>query len=157
MKRKEIIWLIGTIIFVLLVHFAIFGMNGLQTDATLDINIYDTYLVISSSHFMLLSTVLIFFGIYLVRMLRRNFKNLTANLMFMIANILMILLCVHIIKIIGSVTEIPSTTEHSPLNDGIENRTGNRFEIFSNTLFITQILLLALLSYSGFKTGVNYK
>lgn len=75
----------------------------------------------------------------------------------MIADILMILLFMQIIKIVGSVAEFPSTTEYPTLSGGVNERTGNGFGIFSNVLFIIQSLLLILLTYSGFKTGMNYK
>jgi len=140
-------------IFILIIHFAIFRKNGLQTDAVIDINIHDTYFVITSSHFILMFSILIFFGVYSVRMVRRNFKNITANLIFMIANILMILLLFQTFKMIGSVVEVPTTLEDLTLSDG----TKNGLKIFSNALFVIQILLLVLLSYIGFKTGVNYK
>jgi preprotein translocase subunit SecG len=71
----------------------------------------------------------------------------------MIANILMILLLFQTFKMIGSVVEVPTTLEDLTLSDG----TKNGLKIFSNALFVIQILLLVLLSYIGFKTGVNYK
>ena len=162
LKRKEIYWLTGTIAFVLIMNFALFGTDGFKSDSNVDINIHDTYFVIANIHFVLLFSVLIFFGVYLFRTLRRNYKNLMANLILMISTILLILVFIGIDSIVEALIQQTSEwTIYPPLSAGknipeIEPKE-NSFEILSNVLFLIQILLLIFLTYCGFKTGRNYK
>ena len=162
MRKKEIFWLIGTTILVLILNTLIFGIDGLKSDSTLDINIHDTYFVIANSHFIQLFGVLVFFGIYLVRTLRRNFKNLTANLILMISTILLILVLIGIDSILDAfIRQTTSWTIYPPLSPGemkpdIEPKENN-LGILSSLLFYTQIFLLVSLAFCGFKTGRNYK
>lgn len=157
MRRKEIFWLIGTIAFVLITDILVFGIGELKAESVLDINIHDTYFVIANSHFILLFGVLIFFTVYLLRMLRRKFKNLTANLIFMISNILLSLIIVQIISVVNSVSEFPSTTGYPSLSGETVKQVGNGLGILTIILFIMQILLMILLAFCGFKTGLNYQ
>ena len=151
MKKKEIFWLIGTTILVLILNTLIFGIEGFKSDSTIDINIHDTYFVIANFHFILLFTVLIFFGVYLTRMLRRNYKNLTANLIFMISGLMSIWVLTGMISIVNSYVGISKTTEYNlPV-------TNNIFDNFSTVLYTIQIIIIGLIAYSGFKTGRNYK
>lgn len=162
MKKKETLWLIGTTILVLILNTLIFGIDGLKADSTLDINIHDTYFVIENFHFILLLGVLVFFGIYLVRTLRRNFKNLTANLILMISTILLILVLIGIDSILDAfIRQTTSWTIYPPLNAGeVEpdfEPKKNNLGILSSILFFVQIFLLIFLAFCGFKTGRNYK
>ena len=162
MKKKEIFWLIGTTVCVLILNTLIFGIDGLKTDSTLDINIHDTYFVIANFHFILLLTVLVFFGIYFVRTMRSKFKNLTANLILMISTILLILVLIGIDSILDTlIRQTTSWTIYPPLSAGeIEPETEpkeNNLGIISSVIFFVQIFLLIFLAYSGFKTGRNYK
>ena len=166
MRKKEIFWLIGTTILVLILNTLIFGIDGLKSDSTLDINVHDTYFVIANFHFILLLGVLVFFGIYLIRTLRRNFKNLTANLILMISTILFIIILNGISTIVENfIQQTSGWTIYPPLSagNGIEQfeqeiePKENNFGILSSVLFYTQILLLIFLAYCGFKTGLNYK
>ncbi|MCB0745061.1 MAG: hypothetical protein KDC67_14225, partial [Ignavibacteriae bacterium] len=132
-------------------------------DSTLDINVHDTYFVIANFHFILLLGVLVFFGIYLIRTLRRNFKNLTANLILMISTILLVIILNGISAIVENfIQQTSGWTIYPPLSAGevieqkIETKENN-FEILSSVLFYTQILLLIFLAFCGFKTGLNYK
>ncbi|RMB56034.1 hypothetical protein EAX61_16305 [Dokdonia sinensis] len=151
MKRKEIFWLIGTAIFVLILNFSLFGVNGFKAESVTDINIHDTYFVIANFHFILLLSVLIFFSVYLLRMLRRNFKNLTVNLIFMICGILSIWVLTGIISIVSSYIGVTETTEYNlPV-------TNTMFDNVSKLLYLILIIIVILIAYSGFKTGLNYR
>jgi heme/copper-type cytochrome/quinol oxidase subunit 1 len=151
LKRKEILWLIGTALFVLILNFSLFGVDGFKSDSVTDINVYDTYFVIANFHFILLLSVLIFFSVYLSRMLRRNFKNITVNLIFMICGLLSIWILTGIISIINSYIEVTETTEYNlPV-------TGNIFDNASTLLYLTLIIIVILIAYSGFKTDMNYR
>jgi hypothetical protein len=151
LKRKEILWLIGTALFVLILNFSLFGVDGFKSDSVTDINVYDRDFVIANFHFILLLSVLIFFSVYLSRMLRRNFKNITVNLIFMICGLLSIWILTGIISIINSYIEVTETTEYNlPV-------TGNIFDNASTLLYLTLIIIVILIAYSGFKTDMNYR
>ncbi|GGI56881.1 hypothetical protein GCM10011444_11900 [Winogradskyella haliclonae] len=157
MKKKETFWLIGTTSFVLILILWIFGISGLKSDSVTDINVHDTYYVIANIHLIVLIVTLIFFGVYLIRMLRRNFKNLTANLIFMISDITLILIFTFLISLVNSIREIPDSTEYPPLSGGIVENAGNGWNNAYYILLIIQLILIILLTISGIKTGMNYK
>tara|TARA_R110000868_G_scaffold410880_1_gene700700 strand:- start:2100 stop:2606 length:507 start_codon:yes stop_codon:yes gene_type:complete len=152
LKRKEIYWLIGTIGLVLILALIIFGIDGFKTDSTFDINIHDTYFVIANFHFIPLIFVFTFFIVYLIRTIRRNFKNITANLILMIVTILFVL-------VLGKTIGILDFFGGSPYNETFtQNKSpvGDLSSILSKVMFAFQIGLLILLAYCGFKTGRNY-
>ena len=137
-----------------------FGPSGFRSfDLTgdTDINVHDTYYVIPTIHLFILINSLIFFGVYLIRMLRRNFKNLTANLIFMISDITLILIFTFLISLVNSIREIPSSTEYPPLSGGIVENAGNGWNNAFYILLIIQLILIILLTISGIKTGLNYR
>ena len=151
MRKKEIFWLIGTTSFVLILILWVFRIDGLKSEAFTDINIYYTYFVIENSHLIVLIITLIFFTVYLIRMLRQNFKNLTANLVFMISGLLSIWILAGMISMINSLIGVTETTEHNL------HVTNNMFNNVSIILYLAQILIVGLMAYSGFKTVRNYK
>ena len=141
----------------LILILSIFGINGLKSDSVTDINIHDSYYVIANIHLIIPMVTLIFFGVYLIRMLRRNFKNLTANLMFMISDITLILIFTFLISLVNSIREIPGSTEYPPLSDGIVENARNGWNNAYYILLIIQLILIILLTISGIKTGLNYE
>ncbi|MDF0708491.1 hypothetical protein [Flagellimonas okinawensis] len=157
MRKKETFWLIGTIGFVLIILIGVFGINGLKSDAVTDINVHDTYYLIGNIHLIVLIVSLTLFGVYLIRMLRRNFKNLTANLIFMISDISLILIFTFLISLVNSIREIPGSTEYPTLSGGIVENAGNGWNNAYYILLIIQLILIILLTISGIKTGLNYK
>ena len=157
MRKKETFWLIGTITFLLILIIGLFGIDGLKSDAVTDINAHDTYYVIANIHLIVLIVSLTFFGVYLIRMLRRNFKNLTANLIFMISDISLILIFTFLISLVNSIREIPGSTEYPPLSGGIVENAWNGWNNAYYVLLIIQLILIILLAISGIKTGLNYK
>ena len=157
MKRKEIFWLIGTLIICFLIHFSLDGFDSFTATSTLDFNVHDSYFVIPNIFFFLLLTSFIVFGVYLVRMLRRNFKNLFANVVFMISSILVILILVNVITTINSLAQIYSSMDYSNIGEEVKEQTQNRYNNITNAILIIQLIILLLLTYCGYKTGRNYK
>ena len=80
-------------------------------------------------------------------MLKRNFKNKTVNLIFLIANILLVLKLTQMISILNAFAQI----------GGTDGSIGNGLRTFSDVFLVIQLLLLVLLTFSGIKTGLNYK
>lgn len=137
------------------------GFLSVSSDFSLqggiDININDTYYVVPTLQIFGICTTLIFFLFYLIRMLWRNFKNLTANIIFMISDISMIFILTFLISLANGHREIPGRTEYPPLSGGIVENTGNGWNNAYYVLLITQLILIILLLISGIKTGLNYK
>ncbi|WP_289040489.1 hypothetical protein [uncultured Zobellia sp.] len=152
MNRKEIFWLFGTAVLVLVLTLILFGIDGLNIDSTFDINIHDTYFVIANVHLVLLLFVFIFFKVYLIRVVLNGFKNITANLVLIIATLLV---AVVLGKIIGMLDFFSGPPNNDSMADGV-NEVGNAMKIISRILFTVQMILLVLLAYFGFKTGRNY-
>jgi len=155
-NRKEIYWLIGTILFILIFNFTLLGIDCLG-DSTIDVNVRDTYFVIAKINFFLFFTFFIFYTIYLIRMLRRLFKNLTANLFFLILNVFAIVIITQIISFVDSFAEVAGKTEYPPLSGGTIEHKGNYFDSLSNFLLFTQVLLIIFQTYIGVKTGLCFK
>lgn len=154
--------MIGTVLFVLFINLLIFGFEGLTTNSTLNLNFHDTYLVIENTQFILFCSSIIFFGVYLIRALRRKFNNLAANLILMIFTILLVLVLIELISILELLNQQSSSwTVYPPLSDQeIEPEVKpkeNGLLLISNILFGIQIPLLIFIGYCGFKTGQNYK
>ena len=152
LNRKEIFWLFGTAGLVLVWTLILFGIDGFNIDSTFDINIHDTYFVIANVRLVLLLFVFIFFTVYLIRAVRNGFKNITANLVLIIATILV---AVVLGKTIGMLDFFSGPPNNESMVDGV-NEVGNALKIVSRILFTVQIVLLVLLAYFGFKTGRNY-
>lgn len=160
--KKEIYWLLGTIFTVLILNTLFFGFNGFKSESVIDINVHDTYYVISNLDVLLLMFVGVHFIIYLIRVLNNKFKTVAANVMLMISIIALFV----VIKGINSILELfmvqnSGWTINPPLStDGIEHEIEskeNRFDLYVNLLFYTQVLLMIFLAFIGFKTGQKYK
>ncbi|WP_158657128.1 hypothetical protein [Maribacter cobaltidurans] len=152
MNRKEIYWLIGTIGLFIFLIFAILGLDGFKTDSTLEINIHDTYFIIANFHFVALIFVFTFFVVYLLRTIRRKFKNITANLILMMVTVAFILVLGKTIGILDFFS-VPSDNKTFVQE---KNPVGQVMRIFSIIFLGLQIALLILLAYCGFETGRNH-
>ncbi|RDY61491.1 hypothetical protein [Flagellimonas nanhaiensis] len=155
MKKREIYWLLGTLGFGFLVILLLFGVDGFRHDSLLDINIHDTYFVFPYFYLAILLFVLLLFGVYLFRTIQASFKNLTANLVLMVALIFMIM-------VLGGFTSLLETFSqpYSTLENGTVERERTPVEslmaILSMILVGLQLVLLVFLAYCGYKTGRNY-
>ena len=134
----------------------IFGIDGLTSDTVTDINVYDTYFVVATTHLIVLITTLMFFAVYLIRMLGRNFKNLTVNLIFMVSDITLIVVFTFLISMVNAVREVPSATEYAPAGGGMVENAGNGWNNAYYILVAIQLILILLLTVSGIKTGYNH-
>ena len=100
MKQKEIYWLFGTIILILILTLIIFWIDGFKSDATLSINIYNTYYVISNYQIIPLLFIGIFFVVYLLRAIKQRFKNNIVNIILIVVTILCILIFIKLADIL---------------------------------------------------------
>ncbi|AXG71757.1 hypothetical protein KORDIASMS9_04015 [Kordia sp. SMS9] len=101
--KKELIF----IFFILLVFYGIHGfptsMERLEGVSTIDINVYDTYYVISSKYYWILTLLFAFSMSYLVRILVTKFRNRIANYIFLIVNALFIVSLVYVIRFFNTI------------------------------------------------------
>lgn len=155
-------WFIGTIVLILILNFIFFGSDAFSADTTIDLNIHDTYFVIANMYFVLPLSIFLIFGIYLVRTLRSNFENLTVNIILIISITLLILVITTTNSIISVlIQQNAGWTINPPLSAGVVDHdiepNENYLGVLKNATYGTQILLLILLTFCGFKTGLNYK
>ncbi|WP_299276411.1 hypothetical protein [uncultured Psychroserpens sp.] len=162
MKKKEVYWFIGTIALILVLNLVVYGINGFKSEAVIDINIHDTYYVISNLHFTVLTAVFICFLVYSIRSLREHFKNLSANLILILSTILLIVVLNGIGSMVDSFIQQDSGWAiYPPLSaTNLEQSPGNtagKHGSLLTIIFISKIVLLVFLPYFGFKTGQHFK
>ena len=157
MKRKEIVWLITTFGFSIIVCLILLGLDCFNSTSKTDINIHDTYFVVEKKELSLLIIKLTFFFVYLFRILREKFKNTTANVFFMIANFFMNISIVGLFSLIKSFARSSGVIENTANKSEILDSGSSEYIILWTLFLFFQILLLISLGYVGFKTGVNHK
>jgi len=159
-SKKEINWLIGTFSFILVVCFVVFGSKFLEADSTINFRIQDTYIGIPNYQFVILFSILVFFGVNLVRSVSNKFKNYTSSFILLVSIILLILTFTAINTIIDlPIQHTSEWTVYSPSDSkGIKPDIEQKMLIFgalSNIVLTVQTLLLILLVIIGFKIGRN--
>lgn len=156
MKQKEIFWFVGTLLSALILSLIFLGLKGLQT-STLDINIHDTYFVITLFPASILFTTLTFFFVYFVRMLRGSFTNLIVDYIFLVTSIILLILLSKLIGVLGGVSHFIGMAERLSPNEEIAIIEKNWAKNFTTILLLIQITLLVLLGFCALKTGTHYK
>ena len=92
-KFKEFYWIAITLTFVLIIYYILVGNEGF-TEETIGINIKDTYFVINFWNALIVFAIIIFFFIYLIRILIEKFKNNISNLVFAVVNVILIVILI---------------------------------------------------------------
>ena len=92
-KFKEFYWIAITLTFVLIIFYILVGNEGF-TEETIGINIKDTYFVINFWNALIVFAIIIFFFIYLIRILIEKFKNNISNLVFAVVNVILIVILI---------------------------------------------------------------
>ncbi|MFD0798229.1 hypothetical protein ACFQZJ_12225 [Maribacter chungangensis] len=156
MKRKEIFWLIATFGISIIICLVFLGLNCFSSSTT-DINVHDTYFIVEKNELSLLIIKLTFFFVYLVRILKRKFKNLTANLIFMIANFFMNISVVGLFSLIKSFARSTGVIENNMEKNSMLDSGSTEYIILWLIFLMFQIFLLISLGYTGFKTGLNFE
>lgn len=161
MNKKEIFWILGITAVILSIYILTFGIQGFKGSTTLDINVHDTYFLISNFHFIVLLSIISFFIIYFIRALKWRFKNLTVNVVLMISIILLIIVLTETYSFIDNVVQENSGWTIYPPLSASDIKVEDKVEVksFYNSSIIVlclQTFLLLFLTFLGFKIGRNY-
>jgi heme/copper-type cytochrome/quinol oxidase subunit 1 len=153
---KEIIWFVGTLIVAYLLCDPYLTFNSLES--TVDINVHDTYFVVASLHILILIVVVVFFIVYLIRMLIYRFRNLAANSIFIVANALQVLIFIGLTNVAKSVIDMAGTTVYPPLSGpDVIHSNDDRFKPLYYTLIIITVVLSVFELFVVYKTVIHYR
>jgi hypothetical protein len=94
--HKEGIYFILTLLISLLIFVFFFGIENIKS-GDLVLNVHSTYFVIKVTHFLTVFIPLIFSITYLIRISFLKFRNLYANLIYIISNGSLILIILSLI------------------------------------------------------------
>ena len=150
MSKKEIFWLFGSLLGAVILSALFFGIQVLQLNGTFDINVHDTYFVVSNSHVLMLTAGWLFFWVYLVRMFGARFRNITANSIFIINGIFCIILLSLVIKPLNEYALSTGAGAHNlPINEDILNGVSLALSGF-------RIMIMVLVVLAMIKTKKKY-
>ena len=155
LKKKEIVWLAGALIFILLVNFSVLGIDSLDANAILDINIHDTYFVIPKYNFFIFFAVVLLVALYLISVVIEEFTNITTNIILMIALTLLIIIATYAFSGVNILHN--STRKITEVASNSDKSMSQFYAILSYILIAVQLVLIALLAFTGIKTGKNYQ
>lgn len=155
--KKEIIYLIVTLLLGYFLNVLFFGKNALIFSQTLDINIYDTYFVFQSVAVVIFIIVLTIFLLYLVRTIWFRFQNNWANIIAVVATIAMLVSVDSLVSMIDSFAALSLEN----IVGSLSNYTDSSKEMsafLNNTSLIAKIFqacLLLILVFFSFKIVSN--
>ena len=162
MKKREILWLVGTLLVGLVLNIVVFGINVFEASSPIDINVHDTYFIIEDWTLIFVPSILLIVVVYLIRTLVYKFKNLTANLILMISTVLLIQaiseinLMLNLLSLGSSDWTIVPPSSTDEIQSGM-NSMKNSSKTLSRVLFFTQTILIIFLAFCAYKTGQNHK
>lgn len=155
--KKEIIYLIVTLLLGYFLNVLFFGKNAWSFSQTLDINIYDTYFVFQSFAVLIFIIVLTIFLLYLVRTIWFRFQNNWANIIAVVATIAMLVSVDSLVSMIDSFAALSLEN----IVGSLSNYTDSSKEMsayLNNTSLIAKIFqacLLLILVFFSFKIVSN--
>lgn len=148
---KEALWFcVPIVLTALLFLLPIINVNGVTTD----INIYDTYFVISSITFFAGCLSIVGFIFYLVKTVATRYNNNISNIVFIIFNSILIFILTQFI-VIDSQMNNEGWSIYPPLSameDKIPEETGSSF----GTLQFIVLGFVMFLAFSAFMTGKKF-
>lgn len=150
MKKKELYWLFGSLVGAVILSILFFGVKVLQLTDSSTFNIHDTYFQISNSHLFMSTAGCVFFAVYLLRMLRSRYRNITANIVFILSGLFCIMILSLIIKPLHEYALSTGAGAHNlPINEDILNG-------FSLALSIIRIGIIVFVVLAMIKTRKKY-
>lgn len=151
MKKSSIIFFVTVLLAVLFLFYSLLIVN----DSAIDINIHDTYFVVSNNSTAILGVTSILFFIYLIKVLVNKFKSNIENVILLVLSLLMIFITTQINSIINSVTNFQKQIiiDKQVAENIVSN---NNFEYISNGILFTQFIFILLGYYISYRIGRNY-
>ncbi|XLS29140.1 hypothetical protein ACJD0Z_18325 [Flavobacteriaceae bacterium M23B6Z8] len=156
MKTKEPFWFLGTLVLILIIFTSIFGLQNLGWNKVLDMNVHDTYFVISYVHLFLLFAVVFLWIVYLIRMLMYYYRKPLINLIFMFTNTIFTGILILFLNVLFAFKRSSLNTEYPPLSAASVPATDTLVNPVYNSTLVFVFFLLLLLSFVGYKTGQLY-
>jgi heme/copper-type cytochrome/quinol oxidase subunit 1 len=146
---KEIIW------FLLIVTLC--ALLYTKEDATIDINIHDTYYVIDHFTFVLNIFISAGFVIYAIRALAGKFQNNVVNSLFIIFTILLLFVLTQVIIINEHLSMSQGWTIHPPLSAQTQQINNSEGEYLITPVYLSfiQIVIIIIALYTSYRIGKN--
>lgn len=144
MKIRDNLWLAITVIL-----SVSFSMLSYDSEGLLDINIHDTYFVISNEYFWVWITITIFSLSYLLKCLLNGFSSKPSNLILLISLGLGTLIMIPVSQFVYMVSGCDDTLK--------DTSTANFWKNIYYGFVAFYILFFAVFGFSTFKTGQNWK
>lgn len=138
-----------------LISYFVFGVDLLMVDSTLDINIHDTYFVISSYHIVSSVFAVSLFYVTLFLAILKRFHLLFLNILLAFTTIYMLYLLQSVYTMVNSLSVEQGTTLYPPLSGGPIIQKSNFYYYFQNAIMVAQCLLILIVGYTGYRTGKN--
>lgn len=155
--RKEIVWIIASLIISCLIWHPFLPFNFSDFNSTVDINIYDTYFLIASLHIFFFIIANVFFIVYSIRMLISRLRNTIINGIFLFSNILMIIVMGYLISVTKLLIVEAGWTIYPPLSANIQIHEDNGMKNIYYTFIGIEICLVIILILVTLKTVINIK
>lgn len=99
--KKELIYIFSILLIFYGIHGFPMDMETFTGISTIDVNFYDTYFVLPSTYYWLITLSFAFSVAYLVRVFLTKFKNQYANFIYIISNGLFIVSLVYVIQFLN--------------------------------------------------------
>lgn len=151
----ELLWLVSSSIFTLLLSFLFFGRQVINH--TIDIAFYDTYFVIEPIYILLPIFLLIIFVIYFAKEYRNSFARQLPNWILIIDGIALVITLTYLIIQFSGITNT-GWTLYPPLSalgpDKVQELAQDHgSQIISVILSILQIFVISLLIFAAYRWG----
>ncbi|WP_269235136.1 hypothetical protein [Flavobacterium flavigenum] len=155
--RKEILWIIASLIISCLIWHPFLPFNFSDFNSTVDINIHDTYFIVVSIHILFFIIANVFFIVYSIRILISRLRNTIINGIFLFSNTLMIIVMSYLISVTKSLIIEAGWTIYPPLSANIQIHEDNGMKNIYYTFIGIEISLVIILFLVAVKTVINIK
>lgn len=150
--RKDIIWLFALGATVLVIIGLLIGFDDWRTKP-FEIQLHDTYIILSISQVFVLSFLNIAFWTYLIRQARNRFKRQSSNIVLLLTTGLLIFVISLTIKFVGSMDA--GWTVYPPLSSS-PTKIPETYSITSSINTLIQwyeVFLIIVLGFTGIRIG----
>ena len=144
----EFIFFIGVYVAIALIMLVTFPYGNTRLHNTIDINVHDTYFLISNVHVFIALLITGYFISYQTRNLTIKFKNRFSNIIGLISNVLFIILLSIIISLLFQLKN--TAINNAPLD---ESSTIERYQNWFYLFIVLQIIPCLTMIISSYRIG----